>query len=255
MSDRPIHRAFRIPRWCRRPVLLAPLLVAVLVWVCWSHPLLLEQPGWILGRPADATILQALPSARRIDYRPLKQLLHSQRWQEADRETQALLARILALRPLSPDAQSERSVVSSRGLRRAAIVDRIPCTDLLTLDRLWSTASEGRFGFRRQRQITEEQLRREPSLHSVRDSCTRACLQSHGSSLDLKARRCVADCMRSRTLAGLDRIARAMGRQPVRTAGPVPVPAGFYPAPIAVVVDLEDNIHRHLARRTRQCGI
>lgn len=255
MSDRPIHRAFRIPRWCRRPVLLAPLLVAVLVWLCWSHPLLLEQPGWILGRPADATILQALPSARRIDYRPLKRLLQHQRWQQADGETQALLARILALRPLSPDADIERYALSARGLRRASIVDRIPCTDLLTLDRLWSTASEGRFGFRRQRQITEQQLRRQPSLHSVRDSCTRACLQRDASALDLKARRCVADCVSSRTQTSLDRIAKAMGRKPVRTAGPVPVPAGFYPAPIDVVVDLEDNTYRHLARRTRQCGI
>jgi hypothetical protein len=82
-----------------------------------------------------------LLSERNIDYYPLQQLLLKQDFQAAD------LLTIQKLCELAGEAAINRKWLYFTE------VDNFPATDLRTLDLLWSTHSEGKFGFSVQRQM------------------------------------------------------------------------------------------------------
>ncbi|NJL45307.1 MAG: GUN4 domain-containing protein [Leptolyngbyaceae cyanobacterium SM2_3_12] len=108
----------------------------------------LEQARVLLEiSPAEASHIEAavrgelygqIQSAIGIDYTRLRQLLWDRSWQEADQETENVLLKALGqnLQPLGREA-----------------IGQLPCTDLATIDQLWSRYSEGQFGFRAQQQI------------------------------------------------------------------------------------------------------
>lgn len=81
----------------------------------------------------------SITSAIGADYSRLRQLLWSQQWQEADRETENVLLKALRPKTMEP-------------LDRDTIL-QLPCVDLMTIDQLWSRYSDGRFGFKAQYQI------------------------------------------------------------------------------------------------------
>ncbi|MBW4650168.1 MAG: GUN4 domain-containing protein [Kastovskya adunca ATA6-11-RM4] len=83
------------------------------------------------------------PSKWRINYSHLENLLTAQNWQAADVETRAILQRLA--RPQGDLLFSSKSVFND-----------IPLEDLRTLDTLWSTASNGRFGFSAQQRIWQQ---------------------------------------------------------------------------------------------------
>ncbi|HEY9608465.1 GUN4 domain-containing protein [Allocoleopsis sp.] len=87
--------------------------------------------------PAPLLILSELG----IDYSQLQQLLASEKWQEADRETRELLFKV--------------SGREQEGWIRAEDFQKFPCQDLGTIDRLWVHYSKGRFGFSVQKRIWE----------------------------------------------------------------------------------------------------
>jgi hypothetical protein len=68
-----------------------------------------------------------------IDYTPLQKHLQAQQWQAAND-----LTRILMLRAAQRDRQ---------GWFTAEDIQQLPCWDLQTIDNLWKTYSDGRFGF------------------------------------------------------------------------------------------------------------
>lgn len=70
---------------------------------------------------------------RRGDYRNLRELLASGRWQEADQETTALMLNIV-------ERQAE-------GWLKLEDIHTFPCTELCMIDQLWIKYSKGRFGF------------------------------------------------------------------------------------------------------------
>lgn len=80
-----------------------------------------------------------IASAMGADYSRLRQLLWSQQWQEADRETENVLLKALHPKTMEP-------------LDRDAIL-QLPCVDLMTIDQLWGRYSGGRFGFKAQHQV------------------------------------------------------------------------------------------------------
>lgn len=83
-------------------------------------------------------IYGSIQSALGIDYGRLRQLLWSQRWREADEETENVILKALRhnMEPLDRDA-----------------ILQLPCVDLTTIDRLWIRYSNGRFGFKAQEQV------------------------------------------------------------------------------------------------------
>ncbi|NER79063.1 MAG: NACHT domain-containing protein [Leptolyngbya sp. SIO1D8] len=90
--------------------------------------------------PEIAAELAALKPTLRISrYAKLKQLLQSQKWREANKETYRLM-------------------ITTVGKEDGQWFDRedllnFPCEDLKTIDQLWVKASEGKFGFSVQKQI------------------------------------------------------------------------------------------------------
>ncbi|MBD2186037.1 GUN4 domain-containing protein [Planktothrix sp. FACHB-1355] len=80
-----------------------------------------------------------LPSDVGMDYTHLRDLLAALKWREADEET-----RLLMLKTVNREKQ--------RNLNRDSI-QKFPCTDLCTIDRLWVKYSNGHFGFSVQKQI------------------------------------------------------------------------------------------------------
>ncbi|MDY6939370.1 MAG: serine/threonine-protein kinase [Cyanobacteriota bacterium] len=72
-------------------------------------------------------------SAVGMDYSRLRDLLVQGKWQEADRETDAILLQVR-----DRQADGKMTVEDAR---------KFPCRDLRTLDRLWLEHSGGRFGF------------------------------------------------------------------------------------------------------------
>jgi hypothetical protein len=96
-----------------------------------------QQP--VQQHPMDAI---ALESEEGVDYRNLRDLLKAGKWREADRETLAMMLKA---------ANLKMSVwIDIAGL------EKLPCKDLRTIDRLWVTASNGHFGFSVQKKIWEE---------------------------------------------------------------------------------------------------
>lgn len=82
-----------------------------------------------------------LQSAKQIDYQPLQKLLAQQNLQEADQLTLQKLCELAG-----PAAVQRRWLYFTE-------VDRLPLTDLQTINQLWLAHSEGKFGFSVQRQI------------------------------------------------------------------------------------------------------
>lgn len=81
----------------------------------------------------------SLRSQQGIDYAPLQQLLQSRKWQEANQ-----LTSVLVLKAAHQEQQ---------GYLRATDTRNLACSDLQIVDRLWKTASNGRFGFSTQATI------------------------------------------------------------------------------------------------------
>jgi eukaryotic-like serine/threonine-protein kinase len=80
-------------------------------------------------------------SAVGIDYTRLHDLLEQHQWQDADRETDAIILQ----------------VCDRQGQGKLGIEDirEFPCRDLRTIDKLWVKYSGGRFGFSIQRRLWE----------------------------------------------------------------------------------------------------
>jgi len=74
-----------------------------------------------------------------IDYRRLRDLLAAREWEEADEET--------ADKMLAPIGKEGWWNVETED------IEKIPCTDLRTIDRLWVQYSNEHFGFSVQKQI------------------------------------------------------------------------------------------------------
>ncbi|MBR8826735.1 MAG: GUN4 domain-containing protein [Gomphosphaeria aponina SAG 52.96 = DSM 107014] len=81
----------------------------------------------------------SIPSDVSADYTKLRDLLHGQKYLEADRETYKLMLRVARRDP--------------QGWLRPEDLEKFPCTDLKILDQLWGEYSGGRFGFTMQKQI------------------------------------------------------------------------------------------------------
>lgn len=83
-----------------------------------------------------------LESENGVDYRTLRDLLKTGKWEAADQETLRVMLKA-----------SNRNIVDwldSNSLKN------FPCKDLRTIDQLWVTASNGHFGFSVQKKIWEE---------------------------------------------------------------------------------------------------
>lgn len=83
-----------------------------------------------------------LSSEKGIDYTRLRDLLKAQDWKTADQETYKVMIRAVGKK--SDDLFTNKELLN------------FPCTDLLTIDRLWVKYSQGHFGFSVQQQIHVE---------------------------------------------------------------------------------------------------
>lgn len=84
-----------------------------------------------------------LISEKGIDYTQLQDLLTARKWKEADEET----ARVMRLA-----ADKKES-----GWLRSEDIQKIPCTDLQTINQLWLKSSNRHFGFSVQRCVYQEE--------------------------------------------------------------------------------------------------
>ncbi|TVQ19539.1 MAG: TIR domain-containing protein [Leptolyngbya sp. DLM2.Bin15] len=84
-----------------------------------------------------------LVSERGLDYTRLRDLLKSGNWQAANEETCNVILRAIGK---DPETWWDTSDASLDLLN-------LPCTDLLTIDRLWLNHSQGQFGFSVQKKI------------------------------------------------------------------------------------------------------
>lgn len=75
-----------------------------------------------------------------MHYQKLRDLLAARKWQEADEETANVMLKVAG--------QEERWLDTDS-------VKKIPCEDLSTIDQLWVSSSNGRFGFSVQKRIWE----------------------------------------------------------------------------------------------------
>lgn len=82
-----------------------------------------------------------LLSEKNIDYTRLQDLLAAGKWQEADQETLAVM--------LKAAGQEKEGWLDTES------IEKFPCIDLRTIDRLWLKYSNGRFGFSIQKRIWE----------------------------------------------------------------------------------------------------
>eukprot|EP00889_Picochlorum_renovo_P007654 jgi/Picre1/34684/NNA_002152.t1 len=89
-------------------------------------------------------------------YTALRDLLAEQKWREAEDETRAKL-----IEAAGPGAQERNWVYWSE-------VKKIPVEDMTTLDALWSAASNGKFGYKVQRQMWIQKGTVDPLLQSNR---------------------------------------------------------------------------------------
>lgn len=128
-----------------------------------GSPVIDKETGYVLGIVAQQTdkgkglvisiealkkIWQKMPpqllvlelSERVVNYK-LRDLLAQKKWQEADKETLAVMLKV---------AGREED-----GWLRVQDIEKFPCTDLRTIDTLWVKYSNGRFGFSVQKRIWE----------------------------------------------------------------------------------------------------
>ena len=82
-----------------------------------------------------------LSSEKKVDYTRLRDLLANGKWEEADKET---LAVILKAAGREKEGRLDTESIAT-----------FPCTDLRTIDRLWVKYSDGHFGFSVQKRIWE----------------------------------------------------------------------------------------------------
>ncbi|MFM6455811.1 MAG: GUN4 domain-containing protein, partial [Planktothrix sp.] len=80
-----------------------------------------------------------LKSAKGVNYHKLEQLLKAGNWVESDHETARKILEVAG-------RTKERNLMDSD-------IDNFPCEDLRTIDQLWVTYSNGRFGFSVQKRI------------------------------------------------------------------------------------------------------
>ncbi|MFB2917083.1 GUN4 domain-containing protein [Aerosakkonema funiforme] len=92
--------------------------------------------------PTETIAPDDLSSECGIDYSRLRDLLATREWQEADRETTAIMLRIC-------DRSSEKWL-------REEDIKKFPSKDLFTIDRLWVKYSKGQFGFSVQTSIWKD---------------------------------------------------------------------------------------------------
>lgn len=76
------------------------------------------------------------------NYTHLRDLLADGKWKEADEETRRVTLKV---------AHRE-----NQGWLNEDSINKLPCTDLRTVDQLWVEYSQGRFGFSVQKRIYEE---------------------------------------------------------------------------------------------------
>lgn len=81
-------------------------------------------------------------SDRGIDYTVLEDLLENRKWEEANSTTIALMLK-------AADREKE-GYIGTTGMKQ------FPCKDLMTIERLWSTYSDRRFGFETQYSIWKD---------------------------------------------------------------------------------------------------
>ncbi len=92
--------------------------------------------------PLHPLDLIPLLSKRNVDYSNLRNLLKYGQWRAADEETYRVMLKA---------ANRE-----SQGYLGIADIKQFPCEDLQTIDKLWVTASRGKFGFSVQKRIWQE---------------------------------------------------------------------------------------------------
>ncbi|MBE9117511.1 GUN4 domain-containing protein [Lusitaniella coriacea LEGE 07157] len=80
-----------------------------------------------------------LKSEKGADYTKLRELLRAKKWKEADEETARVMLEIAGR--------------TNEGWLNPNSIEKFPCADLQTIDRLWVQASNGRFGFSVQKRI------------------------------------------------------------------------------------------------------
>lgn len=108
-----------------------------------GDPLPPPPPRLVKPQPPTKPPITALKSASGIDYHPLELLLSQQQWQEADQET---TQKILAI-----TGKTKAGYLLDRDWQK------FPLTDLEIIDYLWTKYSQGKFGFRIQSQIWQEE--------------------------------------------------------------------------------------------------
>ncbi|MDB9343348.1 GUN4 domain-containing protein [Nodularia spumigena CS-586/05] len=89
--------------------------------------------------PLSASEEVELISSVGMDYSHLRYLLAAGRWKEADEETRRIMLAV---------AKRE-----NKGWLNTESIDNFPCEELRTIDQLWVTYSNGRFGFSVQKRI------------------------------------------------------------------------------------------------------
>lgn len=93
----------------------------------------------ISSRSEDET--DELSSDKGVDYTKLRDLLAQGKWEEADKETLAVMHKVAGR--------------ENGRLLRVEDIENFSCTDLRTIDTLWVKYSNGRFGFSVQKRIWE----------------------------------------------------------------------------------------------------
>ena len=91
-----------------------------------------------LREPTISSVSVQLKSAQGVDYTRLRDLLAAGMWKEADLETRNVMLKA---------TKGEKEGYFNKP------IDNFPCDDLRTIDYLWVTYSEGRFGFSVQKKI------------------------------------------------------------------------------------------------------
>lgn len=102
----------------------------------------------IPGNPTSSSspLAQAsIPNNGKLDYAKLRADLQQKAWKAADRDTYELMLQVAG-----PKAQA-------KGIIPKDEMETLSCTDLKTIDSLWSAASEGQLGFTAQQEILRAQ--------------------------------------------------------------------------------------------------
>lgn len=92
-----------------------------------------------IGIAVDKDAPDILTSERDIDYTKLRDLLKAGNWQEADRETLAVILK-------AANRENDEYLTIEA-------IESFPCADLHTIDQLWIKYSAGQFGFSLQKEI------------------------------------------------------------------------------------------------------